>query len=75
MPVQYDYSCTRCRKAVDRDDLVVKKVTFLSMGLGGNTIQSRVIDWLCPPCLTEDAQWNLPAFKQRVKAKKKNATA
>ena len=57
-----DYSCTACGEAVGRKQLTVKKATFLEMGTGARTIRSRVVGWLCDPCLKKDADWNREPF-------------
>lgn len=56
------YVCTRCAKPTDRDNLVVKKAVFLEMGEGARTERSRVVDWLCPLCKNEDADYNREKF-------------
>lgn len=57
-----DYKCTRCGKPTERSLLTVKKVVFLEMGLGGRTIRSRVVDWLCPHDIALDDDWNREKF-------------
>lgn len=59
-----DYKCSNleCGKPTTRDDLTVRKVTFLEMGAGGKTIRSRVSGWLCPSCVVKDDDWNREAF-------------
>lgn len=63
-----DYRCTRCgqRPAPEetkaRDLLTVKKVSFLEMGMGGRTLRSRVVDWLCPACVAKDEDYNREPF-------------
>lgn len=71
----YVYECSVCKRGeadgITRDDLVVKKVLFLTMGAGANTIASRVTGWLCEPCLFADEDWNRePHQRQRKPAKK-----
>lgn len=62
------YKCTRCGNSPGetpeeaRELLTVKKVSFLGMGTGAKTLRSRVIAWLCPKCVSEDDDWNAPAF-------------
>lgn len=60
MTVEHDYICNACGKPTRRDDLVVKKVLFTSMGQGANTIKGRVVAWLCEPCTSKDPDWNRP---------------
>lgn len=61
-----DYRCTKCGRGeeagITRDDLVVKKVLFTTMGMGPHTVRSRVTDWLCPQCLVQDEIWNRYPF-------------
>jgi len=56
------YRCSKCgrgpEQGVERAKLVVKKSIFVTMGRGGKTIRSRVLDWLCPACLGDDRDWN-----------------
>jgi DNA-directed RNA polymerase subunit RPC12/RpoP len=53
------YACTKCGKEVpSRDRLTVKKAVFTTMGSPAKTLRSRVTVWLCPECLTKDADWN-----------------
>lgn len=60
------YACTKCNRVTQREYLVVKKVVFLSMGIGGRTLRSRVTDWLCPDCRLKDDDYSLPAFSMPV---------
>lgn len=57
-----EYKCTRCGKDCQRDLLTVKKAVFLEMGMGGRTIRSRVVGWLCPSCTANDSDWNQEKF-------------
>jgi hypothetical protein len=52
------YACTRCGEPKSRNELMVKKAVFLTMGEGGRTIRSRVVDWLCGRCAADDPDWN-----------------
>lgn len=65
MANQPDYTCTNeeCRKPTAREDLTVKKVVFLEMGVGGATKRSRVVGWLCPSCTVKDDAWTMEAFR------------
>ncbi len=51
------YGCTRCNKPKGRDELVVKRVQFVGMGVGADILRSRVTDWLCPDCIVEDPDY------------------
>lgn len=53
-----DYICTECGSDSTREQLTVKKVSFLEMGLNGRTLKSRVVGWLCPSCVNKDADFN-----------------
>lgn len=56
--MQKTYACTRCGQVKSRDQLMVKKAVFLTMGEGGRTIRSRVTEWLCGTCAADDPDWN-----------------
>lgn len=60
MPHTPDYRCTRCGRDETKDRLTALKVSFLRMGIGGRTLKSRVIAWLCPGCLGKDKVYNSP---------------
>lgn len=53
-----DYTCHRCLKQFDRETLRAKKVQYLMMGRNGKVIRSRVIEWLCVPCMEKDPDYN-----------------
>lgn len=53
----HEYKCNGCGAIKPRDELVVKKAVFASMGEGASTIKSRVTAWLCEPCVTSDPDW------------------
>ncbi len=56
------YGCTKCKREIPRELLLVKKVGFFEMGVGGRQQRGRVTDWLCPDCVKLDVDWNRPAF-------------
>lgn len=58
-----DYICSNCHQEIDRELLTVVKVSFNEMGVGGRTLRSRVIAWLCPKCLKENPHWNRVPFQ------------
>lgn len=62
MPNQPHYACTQCKRNTPREDLTVKKAMFTEMGEGARTIRSRVVDWLCPLCLTKDTDYQREKF-------------
>lgn len=59
-----DYRCTKCKNERPRDQLLAKKVSFLTLGAKGKTVQSRTSDWICYQCLADgvDEHWNLEAY-------------
>ena len=57
------YECTKCGLETERDLLTVKKIAFLEMGVGGRTIKTRVVAWLCPRCVASDPDFLLEKFK------------
>lgn len=63
--VPKEYVCSNCNKPSDRNLLTVKKVLFLEMGVGARTIRSRVVGWLCPPCVATDSQYNAPSYEHQ----------
>lgn len=69
MAVNPAYRCTRCgtkpgggTDVEARELLTVKKVSFNEMGIGGRTLRSRVVDWLCPECVRSDPDYNREKF-------------
>lgn len=52
-----EYKCSSCGKIEQREELVVKKALFVTMGAGSSTVRSRVVAWLCPTCRVEDPDW------------------
>ena len=67
------YTCTKCNRAVGRDNLRVKRVSFREMGENGKTVRSRVEAWLCtepadnggPSCIEQDAAWTAKSHSGR----------
>lgn len=53
------YKCTGCGETISREELTVKHAVFKQPGSGPRTIKSRTTDWLCPPCLEKDSDWNI----------------
>lgn len=64
----HQYLCNGCGKPTARDMLTVKKTVFSSMGEGASVTRSRVVAWLCVPCVRIDPGWNLP--KNRTPAER-----
>lgn len=54
------YKCSRCEQQQERDDLVVMRVQFMTMGKPPKTLRSRVVGWLCKSCVEADPAWNRP---------------
>lgn len=55
------YECSKCHAPTARDDLTVKRASFVTMGFPYKNIRQRSIAWLCPSCRDADPEWNLPA--------------
>lgn len=66
-----DYRCTNCSRDCNRELLTVKKTVFLEMGIGGRTVRSRVIGWLCPDCTADDTDWKREKFVPPTPAKER----
>lgn len=66
-----EYKCSECGTPTERELLAVKKVLFTGMGRGAKTYNSRVVGWLCPPCVKGDPQYKMEPYrpvKEKVKA-------
>ena len=63
MALELEYKCTRCNRETPRDELTVKKSVFLEMGERARTLRSRVVGWLCPPCIVDDSDWQRPPHR------------
>lgn len=57
----FEHKCSRCGREVERQLLTTKKVMFKELGSSGQVNRSRVVDWLCGPCLAKDKDFLLPA--------------
>jgi predicted RNA-binding Zn-ribbon protein involved in translation (DUF1610 family) len=55
------YRCTGCNEVIPREQMTVKHAVFKTPGTGPKVIKSRTTEWLCPPCLAKDADWNIDA--------------
>lgn len=62
MPNVPNYACTRCGTSTERKKLTVKKALFTTMGEGARTKRARVVDWLCPPCVESDPDYQREPF-------------
>ena len=57
-----EYKCTRCNKSEKRELLSAKKVSFQELGVRPRIIRSRIVAWLCPPCVARDEDWRQDAY-------------
>ena len=65
-----DYRCDGCGRQVGRNNLKVKRVQFLDIGVGGKVDKSRTLGWFCivpqdngdPSCVEADPDWNRQAI-------------
>ncbi len=59
------YDCTRCGKkdgatvTEQRANLTAKKVMFVTVGEGPQTLKARIVAWLCNECRDADSDWQL----------------
>lgn len=57
------YKCSACDTVRPRDSLVAVRKQWLTLGLNGKVLRTRVVAWLCtvgdPSCLDKD-----PGFSQ-----------
>lgn len=58
MSFKRDYKCTECNARPGRDNLKVKKVQFVAIGVRPKVFRSRTVAWLCPDCIKKDPAWN-----------------
>jgi hypothetical protein len=70
------YKCSACDAELPRSELIVKRVQFRGMGKEGRIARSRVVAWLCLPCVLRDHQWSQEGFVEAPgsKAKRSNAS-
>lgn len=47
------YNCSLCKKVRARDDLLAKKISYLTLGARGKTVKSRTKQWICIYCLAD----------------------
>lgn len=55
------YVCDRCQTDVGKLNLRAKRVQFVTIGLNGKMIQSRIVAWLCIACMEADPDFQRPA--------------
>jgi hypothetical protein len=53
----FKHVCTVCSKPTPRDNLVVKRVEFVTMGNNFKRLKVRSVAWLCPTCLKADPHY------------------
>lgn len=60
-----EYKCTLCGSPTPRDELLAKKISFLTLGSKGKTVKSRTSDWICLKCLAsgKDPHWKLDEYE------------
>jgi len=55
------YVCDTCGRDVGKLNLRAKRVQFLTIGLNGKMIQSRITSWLCISCMETDPDFTRPS--------------
>ena len=68
-----EYRCTKCGGEYEREDLMVVRTQFLTMGRGAKIIKSRVSDWVCATCASYHPHWDMPKFDDSPGFKDVNA--
>jgi hypothetical protein len=53
----FEHVCTVCGKPTPRDNLVVKRVEFVTMGRNFKRLKVRSVAWLCQDCLKLDPHY------------------
>lgn len=55
------YVCSKCQREVGRENLVVQRVQFLTIGVNGKLLKTRTVGWVCRnvenACLDTDPNW------------------
>lgn len=64
MPQTQTYTCGLCGNVRSRDELLAKKISYLTLGSKGRTIRSRTKNWTCLECLAKgkDPDFNIEAY-------------
>lgn len=64
MPQTQTYRCDLCGNVRNRDDLLAKKISYITLGARGKTVKSRTKQWDCVFCLAEgkDPDWDIQAY-------------
>ena len=55
---EMDYRCQDCQVAYAREELLVKRATWLRLGRNGRGVKSRAVKWVCDSCAAIDPDWN-----------------
>lgn len=58
-----EYKCGECGGEFAKEDLLVKRVQFMTLGRNGKNVRSRAVAWMCRPCAEADPQWNVPSMR------------
>lgn len=63
MPTQ-TYVCGLCKNIRQRDELLAKKISYITLGAKGKTVRSRTKEWVCLHCLAEgkDPDFDIEAY-------------
>lgn len=64
MPQTQTYVCGLCDNIRPRDELLAKKISYITLGAKGKTIRSRTKDWICIHCLAagKDPDFEIEAY-------------
>lgn len=64
MPQTQTYTCSLCGNIRNRDELLAKKISYITLGARGKTVKSRTKQWICIFCLAsgKDADWDIEAY-------------
>lgn len=64
MPQHQTYRCDLCSNIRKREELLAKKISYLTLGQKGKTIKSRTKGWHCLECLAagKDPDFDIEAY-------------
>jgi hypothetical protein len=64
MPQTQTYVCGLCETIRPRDELLAKKISYLTLGAKGKTVRSRTKDWVCLHCIADgkDPDFDIEAY-------------
>ncbi len=63
MPHYSTDRCTKCGNLTSPELLTIKRANYSPRKQPNKIVRSRTVAWLCPGCLQEDVEYNLPAYK------------